>query len=61
MNCRVQDEDGTWFVLRRPEPAKKRVLAEIIGVYTGGPHGRRAEEKVDHTVAHYEEFLDFVK
>lgn len=60
LSCKIRDDDGSYFVFKRAEPSKKRYLVDILGVNTGGPHGRRAEEKVDHTVAHYEEFLDFV-
>lgn len=60
LGCKVEDDDGNFYVFKRAEPSKKRNLVDILGVNIGGPHGRRAEEKVDHTVAHYEEFLDFV-
>lgn len=39
---------------------KPRSLDEIIGVYSGGPGGRRLGES-GHTVQIYELFYDFVK
>lgn len=52
---------GVFYVLKRPlkDLPKPRTLADIIGVYTGGPGGRRKTE-ADHTPQKYEEFLDFV-
>lgn len=53
--------ENVLYVLKRPNrdmPAPRR-LDEIIGVYSGGPGGRRAGEP-NHGVPRYEEFLDFV-
>jgi dual specificity tyrosine-phosphorylation-regulated kinase 1 len=52
------------YVLKRPqsnrEAPKPRSLADIVGVYTGGPSGRRREES-GHTQDKYLEFLDFIE
>jgi hypothetical protein len=61
--CFVHDpEEDVLYVLKRPnkDMPKRRTLAEIIGVRTGGPQGRRHGEP-NHTVVRYEEFLDFVE
>lgn len=60
----VHEEDGqSYYVLKRPnkEMPKPRTLEEILGVYTGGPAGRRSDEPVEHSPEKYLEFLDFVK
>lgn len=44
---------------RRERPQRKS-LEDIIGVYKGGPHGRRAGEQ-GHSEASYLLFLDFIK
>mmetsp|Transcript_18241 Transcript_18241/g.30647 ORF Transcript_18241/g.30647 Transcript_18241/m.30647 type:complete len:544 (+) Transcript_18241:275-1906(+) len=55
---------GAYYVLKRPHRGdnipKPRKLEEILGVYTGGPGGKRAGE-ADHSPQKYLEFLDFVK
>ncbi len=57
--------DAVW-VLKRPQKEggstqpPKRSLAEIIGVYTGGPHGRH-EGSDGHGVDHYMAFLEFIQ
>jgi hypothetical protein len=52
------------FALKRPannrDAPRSRTLADIIGVYSGGPHGRRKEE-AGHTQDKYLEFLDFIE
>lgn len=59
----VYEEDrSACYVLKRPNkdmPAQRK-LADILGVYSGGPGGRRANEP-NHDPARYEEFLDFIK
>lgn len=63
LNCIISDPtDTSMYVLKRPgrDNPPPRTLEEIIGVYTGGPSGRRAGEP-GHSIAKYEEFLDFVK
>jgi len=56
--------DGTaYYVLKRPpqkDAPKPRPLHEIIGVYTGGPHGRRLGE-AGHTEDKYLEFISFIQ
>ena len=42
------------------EVTAAKSLREILGVDTGGPHGRRLGEK-GHSQAHYEAFLDFIE
>lgn len=66
-DCKVYDEkDEKFYVLKRPEksankaPPKPRTLAEIIGMHTGGPGGRRKGE-IGHTPEDYMEFLSFVE
>ena len=57
--------DAVW-VLKRPlkdsgsTQPPKRSLAEIIGVYTGGPHGRH-EGSDGHGVDQYLAFLEFIE
>eukprot|EP00597_Dinobryon_sp_UTEXLB2267_P005039 CAMPEP_0170069176 /NCGR_PEP_ID=MMETSP0019_2-20121128/7936_1 /TAXON_ID=98059 /ORGANISM="Dinobryon sp., Strain UTEXLB2267" /LENGTH=274 /DNA_ID=CAMNT_0010277129 /DNA_START=404 /DNA_END=1229 /DNA_ORIENTATION=+ len=51
--------------LLRSKTAKKdmpkpRKLQDILGVYSGGPHGLRSNEQ-DHSPAKYEEFVDFIQ
>lgn len=61
-SCSVFDEaEGYCYVLKRPNKnlPKQRKLSDVIGVYTGGPNGRRAGDK-DHEEERYLEFLDFV-
>lgn len=62
-NCTVYDPVENYkYVLKRPNrdmPAP-RLLVDIIGVYTGGPGGRRAGEP-NHGPQKYEEFLNFVQ
>ena len=36
-------------------------LADVLGVHTDGPYGRRKHEKTGHTVSHYLQFLDLVE
>jgi hypothetical protein len=48
--------------MRRPQDRDQppsRNLADIIGVYTQGPQGRRKDEG-GHTEEKYMEFLDFI-
>jgi hypothetical protein len=62
MNCVVYEEDrSAYFVLKRPnkDMPKPRTLMDILGVHSGGPSGRRANE-LDHTPEKYLEFYDFV-
>ncbi len=55
--------DGQYFyVLRRPNKTDMppaRSLAQIIGVHTGGPFGRRKDE-AGHTVENYQYFQSFI-
>jgi hypothetical protein len=63
MNCIVRDDQSSdVYILKRPnkDNPKPRSLAEIIGVYNGGPNGRRSGDS-DHTPKQYEGFLDFVQ
>jgi dual specificity tyrosine-phosphorylation-regulated kinase 1 len=63
LSCTIRDNlDGSSYVLKRPgkDNPPSRTLEEVIGVYTSGPGGRRSGEP-GHTVAKYEEFLDFVR
>jgi len=50
------------YYLKRPASNRDvpRTLADIIGVHTGGPHGRRRDEP-GHTTDKYQEFLDFIE
>eukprot|EP01031_Cornospumella_fuschlensis_P034545 gene34545-41826_t len=62
LSCTLLDEkNNVLYVLKRPhrDMPKPRKLQDILGVYTGGPAGRRAGEP-NHTVERYEEFLDFI-
>lgn len=61
-NCKVYSDDKTYcYILKRPnsEIPPKRNLESILGVYSGGPGGRRTGE-IGHTVENYLEFLDFI-
>ena len=60
--CRYDSERRCFYVLKRPRKdlPRPRSLAEIIGVHTGGPSGRRQGE-FDHSTQRYLEFLDFVR
>jgi dual specificity tyrosine-phosphorylation-regulated kinase 1 len=65
MRRTVQSSDKKqMYVLKRPQnnrdAPKPRTLAEIIGVHTGGPNGRRRDEP-GHTPDKYLEFLDFIE
>ena len=64
MSCCVTSANGTTnYVLKRPHKADRpppRTLADILGVHSGGPHGRRLGE-AGHSVERYEEFLDFIQ
>ena len=56
-----EDEKHVYF-MRRPKDRDQppsRNLADIIGVYTQGPQGRRKDED-GHTEEKYTEFLDFI-
>ena len=44
----------------RDATANPRSLADILGVHTGGPQGRRKDE-AGHSVERYEEFLDYIR
>lgn len=44
---------------KHSNPKRTRSLAEIIGVYTDGPYGRRKGES-GHTVADYQMFLNLI-
>ena len=62
-NCSIQSSDGrSVYFLRRPpnrdQPAP-RSLADVIGVYIGGPTSRRQGES-GHSEDKYLEFLDFI-
>ena len=41
------------------KPTAARTLADVLGVETGGPYGRRSEEK-DHTALDYRIFMDLI-
>ena len=67
----LSDDKLYAYVLRRPvatgtgagkgrEAPPKRMLEDILGVYTGGPNGRRKGEP-GHTVEKYLEFADFIR
>lgn len=61
--CTVLDPlENALYVLKRPnkDMPRPRKLHEIIGVYSGGPSGRRAGEP-NHNEPRYLEFLDFVE
>ena len=63
MNCCIASPDGKWFyVLRRPnkDSPAPRTLAQIIGVDSGGPFGRRKEE-LGHSRENYIDFLSFIQ
>ena len=63
LNCKVYDPiDNVFFVLKRPnkDHPPPRKLQEIIGVYTGGPSGRRANEP-GHAPVKYLEYLNFIE
>lgn len=65
MSCVRLSSDGNFaWVLKRVQKEgssqpPKRSLRDIIGVYTGGPHGRH-EGNDGHTVDKYLQFLDFI-
>jgi serine/threonine protein kinase len=67
LSCVRLSSDGksVWALKRQvkeggsAQPAK-RSLAEVIGVYTGGPHGRH-EGNEGHTVDKYNQFLSFIQ
>jgi hypothetical protein len=60
-NIVYEEDNSACYVLKRPnrDMPPPRSLQEILGVYTGGPSGRRLGE-VNHNSTRYEEFLDFV-
>jgi hypothetical protein len=65
LRCTCATADGrVIYVLKRPqnnrEAPKPRSLEEIIGVYGGGPHGRRRGEN-GHSQDKYQEFLSFIQ
>jgi dual specificity tyrosine-phosphorylation-regulated kinase 1 len=41
--------------------ARPRLLRDILGVETGGPNGRRREEKTGHTLTDYLRFEDLIR
>jgi len=51
-------ESTSEYRLKRPGNPR-RSLADVIGVHTGGPSGRRAGEQ-DHNAFHYSQFLDLI-
>ncbi|GMT36445.1 hypothetical protein PFISCL1PPCAC_27742, partial [Pristionchus fissidentatus] len=57
-------DDGSYGVYRNKDtayrPPGSRSLAEILGVTTGGPRGRRTNEP-GHTVEDYSKFKDLIK
>ena len=63
VNAFIHSSDGnSIYFLRRPQRQSQppsRQLSEIIGVDSGGPHGRRIGEP-GHSQDKYLEFLDFV-
>jgi hypothetical protein len=63
----VSKDGSVAYLLRRgtnrtipADSNKPKTLEEVIGVYIGGPFGRRKDE-VGHTVERYLEFFDLVK
>ena len=66
LSCVAHDDEegsnGAYFVLKRPnkDMPRPRSLAEVLGVHSGGPGGRRAGEP-DHGEENYLEVLDFIK
>lgn len=44
---------------KAPEEKEKKTLTGILGVHTGGPHGRRKNEAA-HSPENYIEFLDLI-
>jgi dual specificity tyrosine-phosphorylation-regulated kinase 1 len=64
LNCQVTSpHTGTTYILKRQPKADRpppRTLSDILGVYSGGPHGRRLGE-AGHSTDKYLEFLDFVQ
>ncbi|KAF8353991.1 mbk-1 [Pristionchus pacificus] len=57
-------EDGSYTIFRNKDstyrPPGARSLAEILGITTGGPRGRRMNEP-GHTVEDYSKFKDLIK
>ncbi|GMR60328.1 hypothetical protein PMAYCL1PPCAC_30523 [Pristionchus mayeri] len=57
-------DDGSYTVFRNKDvtyrPPGARSLAEILGITTGGPRGRRMNEP-GHTVEDYSKFKDLIK
>lgn len=54
---------SAYYILKRATRAEApppRTLADIIGVHTHGPQGRRRGD-LSHTEAHYIEFLHFIE
>jgi serine/threonine protein kinase len=46
---------------QRAEPPVYVDLRDVLGVDTGGPQGRRRQERSGHTTQHYLQFLDLVQ
>eukprot|EP01039_Chlorochromonas_danica_P002125 gene2125-2319_t len=60
-NVIMDDDSRTCYVLKRPNknlPAPRK-LQDVLGVYSGGPGGRRLNE-AGHEPSRYEQFLDFI-
>ncbi len=45
----------------KPGPVVYTDLKDVLGVYTGGPGGRRKHEKSGHSTLHYLQFVDLVE
>lgn len=61
-SAELSDGSG-YFVLKRPpsrDAPNPRTLEDIVGLYIGGPYGRRGGEQ-GHSQADYESFLRFVR
>ena len=58
----VDPEGKVYYVLKRiqREAPRQQSLADIIGVYIGGPYGRRRDHD-GHTEDRYLEFLNFIQ
>ena len=58
----VDPEGLVYYILKRPhtDAPRAQTLADVIGVYTSGPFGRRREQE-GHTLDKYLEFLDFIQ
>jgi serine/threonine protein kinase len=64
-NKKILSSDGTcYYVMKKPKSfgtlPQTRTLEQVLGVYSGGPGGRRLGE-ANHNVENYLEFVDLIR